>query len=46
MSELGALHERIDKLADLAAEHLNCTGCPTPWWLVNWLSDEANSRPE
>ena len=36
---------RINALADLAAEHMNCSGCPTPWWLTNWLVAEASARP-
>lgn len=39
------LREAIEKLADLAAEHLNCSGCPTPWWLTNWLHAEAAGCP-
>lgn len=36
------LREAVRRLADLAAEHLNCTGCPTPWWLTRWLHEAAD----
>lgn len=39
------VQQRINALADLAAKHLNCSGCPTPWWLTNWLAAEASARP-
>ena len=42
--ELADLHGRIDGLANLAAEHMNCSGCPTPWWLTNWLAAEVSER--
>ena len=38
------LREAVEHLANLAAEHLNCSGCPTPWWLTNWLANERTSR--
>ena len=38
------LRTAIEALANLAAEHLNCTGCPTPWWLTQWLADERVNR--
>lgn len=44
-AEIDRLYGQIEKLADLAAEHLNCSGCPTPWWLTKWLSDERATRP-
>lgn len=39
------LNEQIEALANLAAEHRNCSGCPTPWWLINWLDTERATRP-
>jgi len=39
------LHQEIERLADLAAEHLNCSGCPAPWWLNNWLLTVASDDP-
>lgn len=34
-----ATSPNIEALVNLAAEHQNCTGCPTPWWLTRWLTD-------
>jgi len=44
-AEIARLRKQIDTLADLAAEHLNCSGCPTPWWLTNWLVAVAAEAP-
>lgn len=35
----------IGSITNLAAEHLNCSGCPTPWWLTQELHREASERP-
>lgn len=30
--------ERLAHIRALAAEHAECSGCPTPWWLTNALA--------
>lgn len=44
-AEVDRLRARIEKLADLAAEHIACSGCPTPWWLTNWLAATSEPQP-
>lgn len=31
--EVEHLAREAARIRDLAREHMNCTGCPTPWWL-------------
>ena len=33
--------EALRPIQNLAMEHANCSGCPTPWWLTQELAKEA-----
>jgi hypothetical protein len=43
-AEAERMRGHLDRIADLSAEHIKCTGCPTPWWLTEALTREASER--
>jgi hypothetical protein len=41
-----AAEEALRRIQNLAMEHMNCSGCPTPWWLKQELSRDLPSKRE